>query len=139
MFEYQGWATILPTYYEDDAAEDAFDDETAAELIAELEKLAADHKACNINNACGIGYMNGNLRCWFMGYSNHRCQEWEEIMAYFQTLAAKAPGSYGILSCRDDEDPVKNNAFQIFILKKGRIIEADDIWLSPCVPEIEEI
>lgn len=60
-------------------------------------------------------------------------------MAYFQTLAAKAPGSYGILSCWDDEDPVKNNAFQIFILKKGRIIEADDIWLSPCVPEIEEI
>ncbi len=122
MFEYQGWATILPTYYEDDAAEDAFDDEIAAELIAELEKLAADHKACNINNACGIGYMNGHLRCWFMGYSNHRYQEWEEIMAYFQTLAAKVPGSYGILSCRDDEDPVKNNAFQIFILKKGRII-----------------
>ena len=139
MFEYQGWATILPTYYEDDAAEDAFDDEIAAELIAELEKLVADHKACNINNACGIGYMNWHLRCWFMGYSNHRAQEWEEIMAYFQTLAAKTPGSYGILSCRDDEDPVKNNAFQIFILKKGRIIEADDIWLSPCVPEIEEI
>ena len=31
------------------------------------------------------------------------------------------------------------NIFARGLLKKGRIIEADDIWLSPCVPEIEEI
>ena len=83
--------------------------------------------------------MRHRLHEWVLALLVHGIQEWEEIMAYFQTLAAKAPGSYGILSCRDDEDPVKNNAFQIFILKKGRIIETDDIWLSPCVPEIEEI
>ena len=130
MFEYQGWVTILPHYQTNESIEAQFHG-IEKMLIAKLTEIAAD------NFASGIRYFNGNLRCWFLGYCNHRSQEWYDIMAFFQLLAEKAPGSYGILSCRDDEDEYKNNAFRIFVLKKGCLTEADDYYLSPCIPEIE--
>lgn len=132
MFEYQGWATILPDWQENEIREARFP-EIEKILIARLQAIAADHFAS------GIRHFNGNLRCRFLGYSNHRAQEWHDIMAFFQLLAEKAPGSYGILSCRDDEDESKNNAFRVFLLKKGRLTETADYYLSPCIPVIEEL
>ena len=132
MFEYQGWATILASYYEDEALEDKFNS-ISRELISEVNNISREHFEC------GIKYFNGLLRCWFIGFSNHKPKEWEEILDFYYLLSKKAPGSYGILSYRDDEDEYKNNEFRVFLLKKGNVIEVDDELLSPCIPEIEEI
>ena len=132
MFEYQGWATILASYHENEAQEENFD-KASRLLIDKLNSIAAPHFES------GIKYFNGSLRCWFIGFSNHCAQEWFEILEFYRLLAENAPGSYGILSCRDDEDEDKNNEFRIFVLKKGKVIEVNDLLLSPCIPEIEEI
>jgi hypothetical protein len=133
MFEYQGWATIKASYYENDDIEDAFDD-VAALLSAAFARLPKS------NLETGMKYFNGMLRFWVLGCSNHKPPEWAEYLNFFQLLASRAPGSYGMLSCRDDEDQNgRENQFQLFILKKGKLEEQDDNLLSPCVPVIEEL
>ena len=133
MFEYQGWASILASYYENDEAEDFFEKYIAKDLIERFKKIS------NHNLESNIRCINGQLRCWFIGFSNRCPQEWREFLEFFHLLAEVAPGSYGIMSCRDDENVKRYNEFQVFLLKKGHVVEATDTFLSPCVPEIEEI
>ena len=136
MFEYHAWASILPSYKEDDSLEDSLEDYFDAieqEIIFEISKISLD------NFESGTRYMNGTLSCWFMGYANHMPSEWYEIINFFEKLAIKAPGSYGIIYWKDDEMIGKNNEFQVKVLKKGQIYNCQDIFLSPCVPEIEEL
>ncbi len=133
MFEYQGWLTISASYYEDEVAEQYFDNVIIKELFSELEKISAP------NFECGIRFFNGRLRCWFIGFSNHKSDEWKDILNFLNLVSKKANGSYGIFSFHDDEEQGKENMFQHIILKKGKIIIMPDSFLSPCIPEIEEI
>ena len=58
----------------------------------------------------------------------------------FKWVSEISKGSYGILYIQDDEDYGRKNEnkFKVLSMKKGRVKELDDIYLSPVNPEVEE-
>lgn len=56
----------------------------------------------------------------------------------FKWAAENSTGSYGILYFFNDEDKVCHNEFQVFVLKRGKLIESKDYFLSPYFEEIEK-
>ncbi len=73
------------------------------------------------------------------GQHNHRS---EYIIELFQWVAENAPGSYGILYIRDDEDQSRDNdysnCFRVWRLCRGQLTERDDPFLSPAIPTVED-
>jgi len=133
MIEYQGWATIREAYREEDEDEAALD-LIASDLITRVRGLAkrpwCEATFCNFNGA---------QRLSVMGYRNHATGDWPDVYAMFEWIAENAPGSYGILSCHDDEDPQGlDNEFQIFVLRRGQLTRGNDRHLSPYIPMVED-
>ena len=48
------------------------------------------------------------------------------------------PGSYGLLYTLDDEDAAHVNAFRVYVLARGALVERTDPFLSPFVPVVED-
>ena len=67
MFEYQGWATILPDWQENEIREAQFP-QIEKILIARLQAIAADHFASGIRHFIVI------LRCRLLGYPNNHAK-----------------------------------------------------------------
>lgn len=133
MIEYQGWATIREAFCEEDEDDAALAD-IAARLEAYIAKLAG-RNWCE----CTFRNINGAWRLFVMGYRNHASGDWPEILALFEWIAEQAPGSYGVLSCHDDEDAQgRDNEFQVFVLRRGSLTRSHDPHLSPYFPMVEE-
>ena len=133
MIEYQGWATIREAYREEDEDEAALA-EIASELVMRVGELA-ERKWCEAT----FQNINGALRVFVMGYRNHATGDWPDVMSLFEWIAANAPGSYGILSCHDDEDTEgRDNEFQLYVLRRGTLKRSFDPHLSPYFPKVEE-
>src|SRR5690348_3479590 len=82
--------------------------------------------------------VNGMSQLHMSGFANHRAGEGQEMVDLFQHVGKLAPGSYGLLYIRDDEDAGgRNNEFQVLVMKRGAVPERSDPFLSPCIPEIE--
>jgi hypothetical protein len=133
MIEYQGWATIREAYREEDE-DDAALAGIAAQLEARVAELAGrDWCACTFRN------INGAWRLSVMGNRNHASGDWPEVLALFEWIAREAPGSYGLLSCHDDENAQgRDNEFQVFVLRRGTLSQSHDPHLSPYLPMVEE-
>jgi hypothetical protein len=94
--------------------------------------------ASGFNDGSGvtdIRWINGACFVSFAGHPNHRH---DCIFGWFQWLAKNAPGSYGLLYVWDVESPDFHNEFRVSYLRRGRVAEAADNFLSPCIPTIEE-
>lgn len=70
---------------------------------------------------------------------NHASDLRGEIDRLIAFLAAEAPGSYGLLYWRDDEDdsPPGGLNFRVIVLARGVISRRFDPFLSPAIPVIE--
>ncbi|MEU0873453.1 Imm7 family immunity protein [Nocardia brasiliensis] len=125
MFEYHGWSTVqYDVEYDDDARSDT----VYAAVQARLD--AFDTGAGLVD----LRYVNGKIQLHFSGYTNH--PHWN-VLDTFKELGTVAPGSYGMLWVRNDEDPVLYNEFQVFVMRRGQTTTQKDTLLSPCVPLIE--
>ncbi len=127
--EFYGWATISDSTADSsaDGSQSAFD-----RLKAKLHDLRSSSRVMAIE-----GYLNGTPRLTLAGAANHR-DEFARALDFFRSIAAEAPGSYGLLVVHDDEDPVHANAFVSWVLARGRIEPRLDTLLSPIVPTIED-
>ncbi|MEU1326663.1 Imm7 family immunity protein [Streptomyces microflavus] len=56
----------------------------------------------------------------------------------YEHVAEVAPGSYGLLHVRDDEDPGHENEVRVLRLVRGRITQHTETLLSPCIPTVED-
>jgi len=64
---------------------------------------------------------------------------WDGVIKLFQLVADVAKGSYGLLHFHDDEaDGEQANAFQVFVLKRGKIELSVEKHLSPYFPTLED-
>lgn len=132
MLEFQGWATLRESFTESGEDPDLLRNITE-NIKSEVEQIRHD------NLEIGVRYLNGTPRLWVVGYSNHRASEWEEILRLYRFIASAAPGSYGELSFWDDEDETgRNNAYQLYVLRKGALTLEVDPFLSPCIPKLED-
>ena len=96
MFEFHGWAVLRMTYTSDDDAEEG---EIGTVQNRLTQEIAATEVANHFHFHDGF---NGMASLTVFGLRNHRRKE---VIDIFDWLAENAPGSYGLLYVRDDEDP----------------------------------
>jgi hypothetical protein len=85
-----------------------------------------------------VRVVNGEAHLWASGAKNHAVSIKPELLDLYHYIARAAPGSYGLLYIRDDEDPVHHNDFQVYALAHGALTERTDPFLSPFVPVVED-
>jgi hypothetical protein len=130
MFEYHAWVTVQYS-----AGDEEDTDLKAAhdQVAVELERLRGGTSLVNLR------WVNGMSQLHISGFINHRSGEGQEVIDSFHRVGEVAPGSYGALYMFDDEDPGgKRNEFQVLVMRRGRVTQEADRFLSPCIPMIED-
>ncbi|KJY42612.1 hypothetical protein VR46_23380, partial [Streptomyces sp. NRRL S-444] len=83
-----------------------------------------------------LRWMNGEPFIHLGGHPNHRSSL--DVVDLFEHVAKVAPGSYGLLHIRDDEDPAHENEVRVLRLARGSVTEHTETLLSPCIPTLED-
>jgi hypothetical protein len=83
--------------------------------------------------------INGQGQLHFGGLANHLTQDIKDLTSAVKEIARIAPGSYGLIYIRDDEDPSgRVNEFRVLVISRGNVAEHKDPFLSPVIPVIED-
>ncbi|MYW65912.1 hypothetical protein GTY65_17895 [Streptomyces sp. SID8379] len=127
MFEYHGWITVRESVRADD------DEAGLPGIVDELRLRVA---ALDSPYLLDLRWMNGEPFLHVGGHSNHRASP--DVVALYEHVAAVAPGSYGLLHIRDDEDPDHGNEVRVVRLARGTLTHHTEALLSPCVPAVED-
>ena len=131
MFEYHGWLVLRAAPH--DTETEHADLRAAVEFV---QRLLVD-----LNEVPGLRDLrrvNGSPQFHFGGFTNHRPAEFEDLLTGVRDLAARAPGTYGLVHYWDDEAPVHDNEFRTLVVKRGTVTEHDDPYLSPLIPTVED-
>jgi hypothetical protein len=131
MYEFHGWFGIAESPEEADAG-------TLDAGITELRARIAD-----IDWATGdvaLNVHNGEFFVLANGLMNRRRDEAEDLDALLHHIAARFPGSWGLLYERspDMDAPPGQGAFRVRVMARGQIHIRLDPFLSPVQPVIED-
>jgi hypothetical protein len=131
MIEFNGWAIIRESFQEEN------DNDELLNLIVKQIRQKISTELDNRNEIYSLNCLNGTYHLSIMVNHNHRT---EHVIDFFKWIAEISKGSYGILYVQDDEDIEKGNEnkFKVWSMKKGKVTELNDIYLSPIKPEVEE-
>lgn len=135
MFEYHGWARVVfsPTTSE------IWDEGQQMRIISQRLSTYLGQLQWG-NDAVGMRWINGQLHVWATGFWNHADPIAQEVQDLFLTIGQWAPGSYGLLYTRDEEEgpPETCNAFAVYVLARGALVRRPDAYLSPIVSTIQD-
>ncbi|MFJ4094135.1 Imm7 family immunity protein [Kitasatospora sp. NPDC089913] len=129
MFEYHGWINVQESAGAD---EDDHDDGRLREIVEGIERRILEIDSPYLLD---LQWMNGQVFVHLGGFPNHRDLE---IVEFFTEIGERAPGSYGLLHVRDDEDPARENEVLVIRMVRGRVTEHPEQLLSPCIPLLED-
>ncbi|WP_410562269.1 Imm7 family immunity protein [Amycolatopsis sp. cmx-4-61] len=133
MYEFHGWFGIAESTEE-------MDEGTLAAGIAELRARVA--RSGWATGEVRLALYNGQHYLMANGLVKRWRDEAEELVALLDHVAARFPGSYGVLYERSDDpadfNPPGDNAFRVKVMSRGRIEVRLDPFLSPCRPVIED-
>jgi hypothetical protein len=130
MFEYHGWITIQESTSE-------VDEGNLANIIDDINNSII--KRFKGNAFIDLRPINGSYHLCLSGFTNHKALEEKDITNLFSYIGERAPGSYGLLYARDDEDiNGLDNEFIVYTLFRGNLSLKKDIYLSPVIPTIED-
>lgn len=128
MFEFHGWAVVRYHTYGTDAA---LQDRCWRALEKRARRVETGLVRLQRHNGCDS--------LLIAGQHNHRG---DYVIDLFRWVGQNAPGSYGLLYVRDDEDasrgPDHTNDFRVWRLCRGTLSELADPFLSPCIPTVED-
>eukprot|EP01093_Parvamoeba_rugata_P017975 TRINITY_DN745_c1_g1_i1.p1 TRINITY_DN745_c1_g1~~TRINITY_DN745_c1_g1_i1.p1 ORF type:complete len:151 (-),score=29.85 TRINITY_DN745_c1_g1_i1:167-559(-) len=130
MIEFNGWAIIRESFKEEDD-----NDKLLNSIVKKIElKISELDYGNEIYSLKGL---NGTYHLSIMVNHNHRT---EHVIDFFKWISHISKGSYGILYVQDDEDIERGNEnkFKVWVMKKGKVSEQNDTYLSPMNPEVEE-
>lgn len=127
MFEYHGWITVR---------ESPVDDDDAIRLRSIVDGLRLLIAQMASPYLLDLRWMNGEAFIHLGGHSNHRSPP--DVVGLFEHVATVAPGSYGLLHIRDDEDPGHQNEVRVLRLARGATSFHTEELLSPCSPTLED-
>jgi Immunity protein 7 len=135
MFEFHGWATLrVDTSDDPDVPVQTAREDAAMERVRALIRAADDDFSFFDLRRTGNGLIVLNAH----GLRNHR---YERAIDLFRGMASMLPDSYGLLYVHDDEDSSRGgdftNAFRVWRMARGELIEVADSFLSPYVPTVE--
>ncbi|WP_234021411.1 Imm7 family immunity protein [Streptomyces sp. 142MFCol3.1] len=83
-----------------------------------------------------LRWMNGEPFIHPGGSTNHRSSP--DVVELFEHVAVVAPGSYGLLHFRDDEEPGHENNVRVLKLVRGMVTQHTEALLSPYIPTVED-
>jgi hypothetical protein len=131
MIEFNGWAIIRESFREEDD-----NDELLNSIVKQIEAKISTELDYE-NEIYSLKCLNGTYHLSIMVNHNHRT---EHVIDFFKWIAEISKGTYGILYVQDDEDIERGNEneFKVWCIKKGKVIELDDVFLSPMNPEVDE-
>jgi repressor of nif and glnA expression len=131
MININGWICIRESFNEEG------EDEKKLELIIQTieskirKELDCINEYYDLRTANGATYLNITV-----AHNRHG----EHVIDFFKWISSIAIGSYGLLYVQDDEDFQRgnDNQFKVWRMRKGKVDELDDPFLSPIHPNIEE-
>ena len=130
MFEFHGWASIQHHTKEVDSYQQ---ERCWLALIEHVKALSVTRELIHLQRYNGCDSLH------VAGQHNHRS---DYVFELFHWVAENAPGSYGILYIRDDEDFNRDgdysNCFRVWKLCRGQLVEQPDPFLSPAIPTVED-
>ncbi|MGW6902170.1 Imm7 family immunity protein [Streptomyces sp. NPDC054919] len=129
MFEYHGWVKVLESA---SAGDDDYDNGRLHGIVEGIERRIRE---INSPYLLDLRWMNGEAFVHFGGFPNHRDTE---IVEFFGEVGERAPGSYGLLHVRDDEDPGRENEVLVIRMVRGLLTDQPESLLSPCIPVLED-
>jgi hypothetical protein len=136
MYEFYGWASIRESVREVDEGNL---DTIVEKIQAYIDQLAPRHTLVSYHTRLELFQGNSSVRCFTMsGQKNHKSAVIPDIFEIYELIAKLAPGSYGILYIRDDEDAHYWNDFQVYVLMRGKLTQRQDPFFSPIIPTIED-
>jgi immunity protein 7 of polymorphic toxin system len=135
MLEVHGWATIWFTPENRDRENEQALQETAVERVETyVRELGWGH-----NPWVGFRRVNGQAHVRADGITTHSANVREPLLDVFRYIAQVAPGSYGLVYLRDDEeDPGHEQEFRVYVLARGELTEQADPFLTPFQPVVED-
>jgi hypothetical protein len=142
MYSAHGWATIWPSFKNDDAVDDLLEQERMDALrdkVAKyIQQVGLERTKEHRNPFAELRTLNNEMHLWLSGNTNH-ATEHETIVDLFHYIATVAPGAYGLLYTMNDEDAAHPNHFRVWVLARGTLVERGDPFLSPYVPSVEDV
>ncbi|MFK0194356.1 Imm7 family immunity protein [Kitasatospora sp. NPDC090308] len=129
MFEYHGWINVQESAGTDD---DDCDDGRLQEIVEGIKRRI---RGIDSPYLLDLRWMNGQAFVHFGGFPSHLDVE---VLEFFGEIGERAPGSYGLLHVRDDEDLARENEVLVIRMVRGRVTEHAEPLLSPCIPVLED-
>jgi hypothetical protein len=127
LFQINGWCELQSDTYENDDGALAY---VLAEVAVEIDRLA-------LSRFADVWRQGGSAFVRIHGAANRANGADENVRRLFTWIGERAPGSYGLVYLRDDEQSSPNE-FVIYRLARGRVDVPKDLLLSPIVPRIED-
>jgi hypothetical protein len=134
MVEIHGWITLRYSDYHSE-------DDKQHDFVYHFKQFLQKHCEWVVGNPDSqIGYLTqrNGLDCFTIAAQHNHLGSPFYPLDIFKWVAEHSPGSYGILYFHDDEDEARHNEFRVFTLKRGKLIELKDPFLSPYLEEVEQ-
>ena len=131
MFEYHGWISFIYSPYDVDD-----EDEKLRGVISYAKNYI--EQVLNERHIAQLKVINAEYMASFAGSANHRSPDVEAVIEFFEEIAKRATGSYGLLYIWDDEVPDFDDRFQVGRLARGEFKFVKDHYLSPRIPTLED-
>lgn len=130
MIEIHAWITLQYSDYH-------FEEQLQRRFIANFKQYLKENFEWLLQeNYCHVTVYNG-LDCFSLHKQhNHKGKEFYPL-EIFEWVAREGKGSYGILYYYDDEDEELYNEFQVYVLKRGKLLKEVDKFLSLYFSEVE--
>jgi len=130
MIEINGWISIhITTDGEDNS-------EKYRNAIEKIDGIVQPLKG--FNQFFKIEALNG-FYTLFIGLNHNHDNGYNDLILNLSNKVCNiAPGSYGILYIRNDEDKSNFNKFKVLKIAKGKVTIEEDRYISPCNPVIED-
>ncbi len=131
MVEIHGWITL---HYSDYHSVDAEQNDFVCrfkQFIIKRCKWVLDDQISSLTSRNGLDCFALNVQ------HNHPGTPFYPLDIFTWT-AENSTGSYGMLYVYDDESKDHNTEFQVFVLKRGKLVKEKDHFLSPYFEEVEK-
>jgi hypothetical protein len=131
LYEYHGWIVVSSDPYDPPLAQEAAAIKVVEEIVSSPDWP---------NGFIEMRHFNGKSTVVLGGLENRPGRVLGELKLVLRSIVAAAPGSYGLIYWRADEDesPPGPNEFHVLAVAKGKVLERFDPFLSPANPTIED-
>ncbi|UYZ63329.1 immunity 7 family protein [Hymenobacter weizhouensis] len=131
MVEVHGWITLrYSDYHSEDSEQNNF--------LYNFKQFLLRQYAGMLDDQVGRLTSRNGLACFTLTVQHNHLGVPFYPLEIFTWVADNSTGSYGLLHFHDDEDECQHNEFQVYVLKRGRLVKSKDLFLSPYVEEVEQ-